>query len=277
MGSAKPNPHQLVTVHEQSNQLHLAYRDMHHARPTWLREETKAKGRRVYLEKPRSSVMASDSGGSRRRRKWFVVAGDDVFLLSLPPLFFVLFSATFFFFFFQPSPSLFSSFSSLLCPLSSIFSPFSRPPFLFCPPVFIGKNRGGTWLGQPLCCRPSNKWKVLVCVGVFLMLFRRRKSVKTWGRKSSSSPTSGIQEKKKTYGAVQNGTIFASFKKKRMKRHRFSQNVSFHLNGNWRPNMSDSKLGLEFARVLHFGPWSRISSIKSLIGHQTSIFMQLSP
>jgi len=27
----------------------------------------------------------------------------------------------------------------------------------------------------------------------------------------------------------------------------------------------------------HFGPWFQISSIKSLIGHQTSIFMQLSP
>jgi hypothetical protein len=28
---------------------------------------------------------------------------------------------------------------------------------------------------------------------------------------------------------------------------------------------------------LHFGPWSWISSIKSLFSHQTSIFMQLSP
>ena len=27
----------------------------------------------------------------------------------------------------------------------------------------------------------------------------------------------------------------------------------------------------------HFGPWFQISSIKSLIGRQTSIFMQLSP
>jgi len=39
----------------------------------------------------------------------------------------------------------------------------------------------------------------------------------------------------------------------------------------------DFMLVLPFARVLYFGPWSRISSIKSLIGHQTSIFMQLSP
>jgi len=34
---------------------------------------------------------------------------------------------------------------------------------------------------------------------------------------------------------------------------------------------------LQFARVLHFGPWSQISSIKSPIGHQSLIFMQLSP
>jgi hypothetical protein len=45
----------------------------------------------------------------------------------------------------------------------------------------------------------------------------------------------------------------------------------------WRQSMSNLKLGLQFARVFHFGHWSRISSIKSLIGHQTSICMQLSP
>jgi hypothetical protein len=85
-----------------------------------------------------------------------------------------------------------------------------------------------------------------------------------------------------TYGAVQNDTIFASslfffISEQCMKRRCFFQNVSFHLNGNWRQNASDLKSGLQFARVLHFGPWSWISSIKSLIGHQTSIFMQLSP
>jgi hypothetical protein len=62
-----------------------------------------------------------------------------------------------------------------------------------------------------------------------------------------------------------------------MKRRRFSQNAPFHLNAFWRQNVLDSKSGLQFKRVLHFSPWSRISSIKSLIDHQTSIFMQLSP
>jgi hypothetical protein len=62
-----------------------------------------------------------------------------------------------------------------------------------------------------------------------------------------------------------------------MKRRRFFQNALFHLNGFWSQNVSDSKSGLQFKRVLYFSPWSRISSIKSLIVHQTSIFMQLSP
>jgi hypothetical protein len=34
---------------------------------------------------------------------------------------------------------------------------------------------------------------------------------------------------------------------------------------------------LLFTRLFQFGPWFQISSIKSLIGHQTSIFMQLNP
>jgi len=39
----------------------------------------------------------------------------------------------------------------------------------------------------------------------------------------------------------------------------------------------DFKSVLPFVRVLHFDPWSRISLIKFLIGHQTSNFVQLSP
>jgi hypothetical protein len=38
----------------------------------------------------------------------------------------------------------------------------------------------------------------------------------------------------------------------------------------------DFKPIIQFARILHFGLWSQISSIKSPSGHQTSIFMQLS-
>jgi len=50
--------------------------------------------------------------------------------------------------------SFFRSFPPLLFFLFCLFLP--SPSFLSRPPVFIGKNRGGTWLGWPLCCRPKN-------------------------------------------------------------------------------------------------------------------------
>jgi hypothetical protein len=62
-------------------------------------------------------------------------------------------------------------------------------------------------------------------VDVFL---RERWRWKTEEEKSSSSPTLRVQGKKKTYGAVQNSTVFAFsfyfyfFLKKCMKRRRFS-------------------------------------------------------
>jgi hypothetical protein len=37
---------------------------------------------------------------------------------------------------------------------------------------------------------------------------------------------------------------------KHMKRHRFFENASFHLNGNWRQSVSDFKSVLQFAQVL---------------------------
>jgi hypothetical protein len=61
-----------------------------------------------------------------------------------------------------------------------------------------------------------------------------------------------------------------------MKRRRFAQNAPFHLK-EMAPKCVNSKSVLQFVRFFHFGIWFRISSIKSLIGHQTSIFMQLSP
>jgi hypothetical protein len=68
-----------------------------------------------------------------------------------------------------------------------------------------------------------------------------------------------------------------------MKRHRFGQNAPFHLNMAptcQLPNqsliyllfisiacLSTSIAALIVGHLFHFGPWSRISSIKSLIGH----------
>jgi hypothetical protein len=108
-------------------------------------------------------------GGSRycwRRWRWQDAAvadgggvGDDG-LHSFFPCFF--FSSCFF------------SFLSLGCLLSipilllSSFS-LSLSFFLALPsPVFIGKKQGRERTGRPLCCRPSNTWKALGYVGVFL-------------------------------------------------------------------------------------------------------------
>jgi hypothetical protein len=62
----EPSPHQLVTVYEHNNQLYLTCKDVYRARPAWQGKKRKQEGWRVYLEKPRLSVMASGGGGSRR-------------------------------------------------------------------------------------------------------------------------------------------------------------------------------------------------------------------
>jgi len=149
-------------------------------------------------------------------------------------LFFLALSLSSFIFFFScyssVSLSFFCSFqSSPLCS-SILVLPSLMPPFLLCPPVFIGKNRGGTWPGWPLCCRPITAWGARslffspprgrprvrgyisgVMVGVFLMLLRERSRWKQRKKKSSFSPVLRIQRKKKSYSAVQNGTVLVSF------------------------------------------------------------------
>ena len=99
LGSASPQ--QLVTVHEHSNQLHLTCRDVHRARPAWRGRKQKQKGRRVYLEKPRSLVMASGGGGSRRRRCWWQLMVSSP--LSSPVFLSVFFVFVFVFFSVLPS------------------------------------------------------------------------------------------------------------------------------------------------------------------------------
>jgi len=84
-----------------------------------------------------------------------------------------------------------------------------------------------------------------------------------------------VQEKKKAYDVVQNGTVclFLFFETVH-ETTSFYPKRAISFKREWRQNVSNSKLGLQFARIFHFGPWSRISAIKSLIGHQTLIFMQ---
>jgi len=105
--------------------------------------------------------------------------------LSSSVFFFFCYSSVSLFFFVLFDPLLYSflfSFSTLLCTF-----------FFVLPPVFIGKNRGRTWLGRPLCCRPTTArgahsllfsppcgrprvkgYTSGAMVGVFLMLLRER-------------------------------------------------------------------------------------------------------
>jgi len=125
LGSASPQ--QLVTVHEHSNQLHLTCRDVHRARPAWRGKKRKQKGRRVYLEKPRSSVMASGGGGSRRRRCWWQLTVSSP--LSSPVFLSVFFVFVFFF-----CSSFLSSSSGLFFFFLSVFPPspfFCSLPYIY--------------------------------------------------------------------------------------------------------------------------------------------------
>jgi len=131
LGSASPQ--QLVTVHEHSNQLHLTCRDVHRARPAWRGRKQKQKGRRVYLEKPRSLVMASGGGGSRRRRCWWQLMVSSP--LSSPVFLSVFFVFVFVFFLFFLPFFLFGSFFFFL----SVFPP---SPF-FCSLPYIYRWKQG--------------------------------------------------------------------------------------------------------------------------------------
>jgi hypothetical protein len=143
LDQTQPSPHQL----------HLAYKDVHHAHLALRGKKwkQKKKGRRVYLEKWNAASVISDG----QRWRWFQAAVrllpspffssffSTLFLFLF--LFFLIFSLLFFcsfssffsyfsplFFFLSLSSSLFfyCSFSSLS---SSPLSPFSL--------VFIGKTR----------------------------------------------------------------------------------------------------------------------------------------
>jgi len=74
--------------------------------------------------------------------------------------------------------------------------------------------------------------------------------VRNRGEKKNLLPLfSARPGEEETYGAVQNGTVFASslfffFYKWTVSRRCFSENAPFHLNGFWGQNASDSKSGL---------------------------------
>jgi len=187
------------------------------------------------------SGTGDGAGGSR----WSAVA------LFFPFLSLLCFS----FFFSASSSSFFCSLSSLL--LLSVFPPLS---FFRPPPIFIGKNRGGMWLGRPLCCRPKNcprntsppssptRGKLRASGGGVSVFLKREMAVTEEEKKSSSSPASHVQGKKKTHSAFKTTPFWVFpffFNEQCMKRLRFGQNVSFYLNEN------GAKLMLKYKSVLN--------------------------
>ena len=124
----------------------------------------------------------------------------------------------------------FSSFSSLLllllllCPLSSIlFSLGSSPSslfsfffffLLFLPCFYRRKTGGGTSWWWPVCCRPSNTWKVVgkwcPCFGVFLS--KRRKEIRRKGEeKIFFFPCLACPGEEEDLQCRQNGTVLGFF------------------------------------------------------------------
>jgi len=187
---------------------------LHCSHVTWTmeawqgRSRRKRKGRRADLQWLLSLAEVLEATGSGAVVAPVVRGGgnDSVCFSSLSSLFFILFSASSFFFLLV---------FPLSCALSLLFSSFF---FALSFPVFIGKKQGRERRGRPLCCRPSNTWKALGKWGWCRCLFEKESTSfwrgrrwKTEEEKSSSSTASRIQGKKKTYSAIQKGTVSGFF------------------------------------------------------------------
>ena len=152
------------------------------------------------------------------RRRWRLLAEEAQWPAVSPPS--SVFSSSFAVFFFFPFPVVFSLLSllfSLPCSLSlsrSLSSLLFSVSFFFPFPCFYRQKQGReTWMGWPLCCRPSTvrpthgKWLVS-----WRLLERRRRLFEGWmavteeGNNSPSSPVSRVQGKKKMV-PFQNGTV----------------------------------------------------------------------
>ena len=127
-----------------------------------------------------------------------------VLSLSLSSVFLRLLPCCFFFFFFSALSLLFSSIS---VPLPSVFSFFF---LLFLPCFYRRKTGGGTSWWWPVCCRPSNTWKVVgkwcPCFGVFLS--KRRKEIRRKGEeKIFFFPCLACPGEEEELQCRQNGTV----------------------------------------------------------------------
>jgi hypothetical protein len=161
---------------------------------------------------------------------------------------FSTFSFLFFLYYYLPF-----SFGLQLLPSFVLLFPFAPPSALSLPYIYRQKNRGRDSPTTPAqsSCRgrvagaatmqlpkgyipsifpPSGKQVGSFCRYLF-KLFWRKGEEKSRGRKSSSSPASRVQGKKKTHTVVQNGTVwvFVFFKKTVDETTSFYQNAPFHL------------------------------------------------
>jgi len=145
----------------------------------------------------------------------------------------LLSSASLFFFLFFLCYSLLFSFGLQLLPSSVLLFPFAPPSALSLPCIYRQKNRGrdspttpiqswfrGRVAGAatvqppkgyvPSIFPPRGKQVGRFCRHLF-KLFQRKGEEKSRGRKSSSSPASRVEGKKKTHNVVQNDTFWVFF------------------------------------------------------------------
>ena len=176
-------------------------------------------------------------------------------------------------------PLCFFSFLLLLCLSVLSFSPslsvslsFSLFP-LVLPCIYRQKTGETSWWGGHCWPPPPLPFPWITTLGNGGRLFAQKTGKKVGEKgeeKSSSSPASRVQGKKKTYSAVKTAPFWASvffFFATVNETAPFWSKRAISFKRKRRQNASDFKEGLQFARVLQFGPWSQISSIKSLIGH----------
>jgi len=104
-------------------------------------------------------AAGGDGGGRTQLLPTMEVSAMTVLTVSSP-----VFSSLLLFFSFFSLGSLLSVPILLLSSFSLSLSFFLALPS----PIFIGKKQGRERTGRPLCCRHSNTWKALGCVGVFL-------------------------------------------------------------------------------------------------------------
>jgi len=182
-------------MHERSNQLLLACRDVHCARLAWRGKKWKQRKRAEGLLGDASVVQRWPTVArwfQRCRQCWWQLL---CFFFFLSPYFSLLSSSSgLLFFFFFGLITLLPLLSLLSFPLSSLFCFFSPLLFSRALPCIYRKNRGERGRGRPLCNHPKNCPRntsppssptrgKLRASGVGQRLFKRELAVENRGRK----------------------------------------------------------------------------------------------